>query len=145
MTDSGFLNGRQMFERYSNSFLRDFNLDNLLLKFKRILFKSFTKGEFIYRENERVDFVYFILSGEVSIGNFSDDSGVCRISKCSSGDVIGFDEAISGLRHTKSAFAVSNVNAIEIKKSEFIDLTKRNDEFNLWILKYLSDKINLLG
>lgn len=133
-----------MFERYSNSFLRDFNLDNLLCKFQGVIFRSFKKGEFIFRENDEVNFVYFILSGEVSVGNFSDDSAVRHLSKCTSGDVAGFDDAISGTCYTKSAFAVTNVNSIEIRKSEFIELTKKNDEFNLWILKYLSAKIKSL-
>ncbi len=142
MIDRHLLKQNIMFERYSNSFLRDFSLDNLLGKFQGVIFRSFKKGQFIYRENERVDFVYFILSGEVSVGNFSEDSEIRQIAKCHSGDIAGFDDAISGTHYTKSAYAVTNINSIEIKKSEIIELTKRNDEFNLWILKYLSTRIN---
>ncbi len=144
MIDATPSNNNVMFERYSNSFLRDFNIDNLLGKFRGVHFRTFKKGEFIYRENERIDFVYFILSGEVSIGRFSDDSSVLQISKCFSGDVAGIEDAVSGRTYTKSAFAVTDVNSIEIQKSEIIELTKKNDEFNLWILKYFSNRINSL-
>ncbi len=145
MTDAFLSNNNVMFERYSNSFLRDFNIDSLLGKFRGVHFRTFKKGEFIYRENERIDFVYFILSGELSIGRFSDDSSVLQISKCFAGDVAGIEDAVSGKAYTKSAFAVTDVNSIEIQKSEFIELTKKNDEFNLWILKYFSNRINSLS
>ncbi len=134
-----------MFERFSNSFLNDFNLDMLLGKFKSIRFRFFRKGEFIYMENEEAAAVYLVLSGEISIGSFSDDSDVRAISCSRSGDVIGFDDALSGSRYTRSAFAASDVNAVEISRSEFLDLTRRNDEFNLWMLKYLSRKIDMLA
>ena len=145
MIDAIPINNNVMFERYSNSFLKDFNIDNLLGKFSGVHFRTFKKGEFIYRENERIEFVYFILSGEVSIGRFSDDSLSLHISKFVSGDVAGIEDAVSGKYYTKSAFAVTDVNLIEIKKSEFIELTKKNDEFNLWILKYFSNRINSLS
>lgn len=145
MTEYAFINLTMMFERYSNSFLHDFSLDNLLCKFSNVRFKSFKKGEFIYSENEALNSLYFILSGEVSIGLFSDDNGIRQFANCVSGDIIGIDDALSEKKYTKSAYAVTNVNTIEISKAEFIDLTRKNDEFNLWILKYLSNKINAIS
>lgn len=134
-----------MFESYSNSFLKDFNLGQLLGKFGNVRFRSFKSGEFIFREKEAIRNIYFVLSGEISIGNFSDDSAVVALHSCTAGDIIGLDDALSGNRFTKSAFAVITANVVEISKSEFIELTGRNDEFNLWLLKYLGNKITSFG
>ena len=137
-------NNLLMFERYSDSFLKDFSLDSLIGKFSNVRFRYFNSGEFIYRENEKPESVCFILSGEVSIGKYSDDDDVRSIRQLHAGDILGLDDIISGAAYSNSAFAVSNVNLIEIGKSEFLEFTKRNDEFNLWLLKYLSNKINNL-
>ncbi len=134
-----------MFERYTNSFLNDFNLDSLICRFEKVNFRFFKRGEFIYLMGDKVDSVYFVLSGEVNVGKYSDDDDVMSLRQLHAGDILGIDDAISESEHSKSAFAVSDVNLIAIKKDEFLELTSRRDEFNLWLLKYLSNKITATG
>ncbi|MBL0106542.1 MAG: hypothetical protein IPP52_04425 [Ignavibacteria bacterium] len=56
-----------MFEKYSDSFLNNFNFDSLLEKFTNKKFLTFKEGEIIFCENSYIAEIYFILSGEVNL------------------------------------------------------------------------------
>lgn len=130
-----------MFDKYSNSFLKDFNFDYLLGKFEKKSFLNFERGEFIYFENEEISNIYFILSGGIFLvkkGNKPDNG---KISKYGKGDVIGLEDALLGKCYINSAFVSGNANVLAICKEDFLRITGKNDEFNFWVLKYLSNKI----
>lgn len=129
-----------MFEKYSNSFLKDFNFDYLLEKFEKKSFMNFSRGEFIYFENEPVSNVYFILSGGIFLIKKGNDQSNGIINRSGTGDIIGLEDALLGKCYTNSAFVSKNSNVLAICKDDFLKITKRNDEFNLWVLKYLSNK-----
>jgi len=129
-----------MFEKYSNSFLKDFNFDYLLEKFEKKTFMNFSRGEFIYYENEHVTNVYFILSGGVFLIKKGNDQCNGIVNKSGTGDIIGLEDALLGKQYTNSAYVSKNSNVLAICKDDFLKITKRNDEFNLWVLKYLSNK-----
>lgn len=134
-----------MFEEYSNSFLRDFNFDKLIEKFDRKNFLSYPENEFIYFEKEFITNVYFILSGEVNICRLENNCNKGIISKAKAGDIIGLDDVLVGDNYLNSSYAATDVNVIEINKNDFIELTKKHDEFNIWALKYLCNRINSLS
>lgn len=136
-----------MFDKYSNSFLRDFNVDTLLEKFPGKQFLNFSKGEVIFRENDFIVNVHFILTGEVNICRAKSESEYKyeKISVAKTGDIIGLDEVLYGDHYVNSSFAEKDTNIIAVTKHDFLELTKTNDEFNLWVLKYLSHRINVLS
>lgn len=138
------INAINMFEDFSNSFLRDFNFDKFIEKFEQKNFLHYSENEFIYFEKDFITNVYFILSGEVNICRLENIQIKEVISKAKAGDVIGFDDVLVGDYYLNSSYAAAETNVIEINKNEFIELTKKNDEFNLWTLKYLCNKLSSL-
>jgi CRP-like cAMP-binding protein len=130
-----------MFERYSNSFLKDFDFNTLVNKFSQKNFLNFCKGSFIYYEKDLIASVHFILSGEVNICRFDNNFNICKASR---GDIIGLDDVLTGGYYTNSSYAETDVNTLAITKKDFMGLLMRKDEFNLWVLKYLSYRINSL-
>jgi CRP-like cAMP-binding protein len=134
-----------MFEKYSSSFLKDFNFDYLLGKFEKKSFQNYSKGEFIYFENEQVSNIYFVLSGGIVLVKKGIDTSNGIISKYGKGDILGLEDALLGKCYSGSAFVSSNANVLAICKDDFLKITGKNDEFNLWVLKYLSNKIVSAG
>lgn len=130
-----------MFDKYSNSFLRDFNFDYLLGKFEKNCFLNFERGEFIYFENELISNIYFILSGGIFLIKKRSESSDKIILKYGKGDVIGLEDTLLGKCYSSSAFVSGNANVLAISKDDFLKITRKNDDFNLWVLKYLSNKI----
>lgn len=131
-----------MFEKYSNSFLKDFNFDSLLEKFSQKKFLTFKKNEIIFSENNEITDLYFILSGEINLCRKRNENEYELISTVHSGDIIGFCDALTNKKYSNTAIAVSVVNTFAVNKNELDEITKKNDEFNLWVLKYLSNRIN---
>lgn len=131
-----------MFEKYSNSFLKDFNFDSLLEKFSQKKFLTFKKNEIIFSENNEITDLYFILSGEINLCRKRNENEYELISTVHSGDIIGFCDALTNKKYSNTAIAVSDVNTFAVNKNELDEITKKNDEFNLWVLKYLSNRIN---
>lgn len=134
-----------MFDKYSSSFLKDFNFDYLLGKFEKKSFQNYSKGEFIYFENEQVSDIYFVLSGGIILVKKGIHTGNGIICKYGKGDVLGLEDALLGKCYSGSAFITCNSNVLAISKDDFLKITGKNDEFNLWVLKYLSNKIVSAG
>ena len=128
-----------MFDKYSNSFLNDFNFDSILEKFERKTFRNYSAGDSVYDDNDYIHDIYFILTGEVKLIKTENYNNIqFTLRKLSGGDIIGVEDALTGSRFTSSAYTTQNSNILVINKEDFIDLTKVNDEFNFWVLKYLS-------
>ncbi len=132
-----------MFNKYTNSFLDDFSLNEILSKFLNKEFRSFREGTFIYSENEKVSEIHFIISGKVQIRKKC-NSGYKILYCIEAGDLIGVDHALTDDHYSNSAYVVKKTNTISVSKKEFCEIVKHNDEFSHWILKYLSCKINSL-
>ena len=132
-----------MFRKYTNSFLNDFDFNEIISIFDMKEFHTFKKDCYIFSENAPVSNIYFILSGKVEIRKSSNINieSLCFIG---SGNLIGLEDALTGEKYCNSAYALENTNTVSIKKNDFLNFIKRNNEFNLWILKYLSCRINAL-
>lgn len=133
-----------MFEKYSNSFLKDFNFESLLDKFTQKKFLSFKPGDVIFSEDAEVSDIYFILSGEVNLCKRKSDDDFELISTVHAGDIIGFCDALTTKKHCNSAVVMKDTNTFAVNNNDLYEITRTNDEFNLWILKYLSNRIHEL-
>ncbi len=129
-----------MFKKYTNSFLNDFDFDQILSKFKIRDFQTFEKGSFIFSENTPVTNIYFILSGKVRI-----KKSTRTLYEAGAGDLIGLDDALIGNLYSGSAYVVRDANTVSVHKKNFLNILKDSNEFNLWILKYLTYRIDSLG
>lgn len=133
-----------MFRKYTKSFLNDFDLGEIISRFNFKKFLFFEKNSFIYFENDPVTKIYFILSGEVEVLKSSGKEHKSLYS-LGAGDLIGLDDALNGRLHTGSAHILKATNTVSVDKKDFLKFLKDHNEFNLWILKYLSCRINSLA
>ncbi|MBV6479307.1 MAG: hypothetical protein HGGPFJEG_02078 [Ignavibacteria bacterium] len=133
-----------MFEKYTNSFLKDFNFESLLDKFTQKEFLSFKSGDIIFSENDDVKDIYFLLSGEVNLCKRKNKEETELITTVHAGDIIGFCDALTTKKHYNSAVVIKDTNTFAVDKNELYNVTSKNDEFNLWVLKYLSNRIQRL-
>lgn len=133
-----------MFTKFSKSFLYDFDFNYLLEKFDDKQFLSFKKGAFIYRRADLIENIYFILTGEVCICDFDELIPGKQICKAGSGEIIGLEDLLISENYYNSAYVVEESNIFAVAKNDFARVISKTDEFNLWILKYLSTRIGEL-
>lgn len=133
-----------MFEKYTNSFLNDFNFNNLLEKFDNKKFITFHEGDLLYCENSPVTEIYFILSGEVILSKLNLNSESETVTLSGSGDILGFYDALTNREHSNSAVALQDTNVFAVDTDDLLKLVNRKDEFNLWALNYLSRKLEAI-
>ena len=126
-----------MFSKYTNSFLNDFKFEEIISAFDTKEFHSFKKDCSIFTESDPVS-IHFILSGKVCIGKFAGK----KIESLYSGDLIGLEDSLCGEIYCGSAYALENTKTVSVSKNDFLNFMQLNNEFNLWILKYLSCRFN---
>jgi len=129
-----------MFEKYSESFLNNFDL--LLEKFPDKKFITFKKDEILFTENSKVNEIYFILSGELILTKKNETGEYEKVKISLSGDILGFNDAITNSNHSVTAVTVKDTNTFSISKIDLIKVINKKDDFNLWALKYLSKRIS---
>lgn len=130
-----------MLSKFTNSFLNDFSMSEILMKFPVREFRFFERHSFIFTEGQPVSDIHFIISGKIEIrkrhlGAFR------KLYYAKAGDLIGIDHALISDHYSNSAYVVQNTNTISVSKKEFSKILQCNDEFSLWLLKYLSKEIN---
>ncbi|MBK9334290.1 MAG: Crp/Fnr family transcriptional regulator [Ignavibacteria bacterium] len=130
-----------MFEKFSDSFLKDFDLNFLIDRFNKNNFHTFLKGDKIVSQGNSPADVFFILTGNIEAGTELPDGNFITKYELSAGDILGIDDVLRDENYVYTAFAASDTNVMIISKEEFISVTGKNDEFNIWLLKYLSKRI----
>ncbi|HAY34679.1 MAG TPA: Crp/Fnr family transcriptional regulator [Ignavibacteria bacterium] len=130
-----------MFEKFSDSFLKDFDLDFLINRFSKNNFHTFLKGDKIVSQGSSPAGVYFILTGNIEAGTVLPDGNFIIKYELSAGDILGIEDVLRDENYVYSAIAASDTNVMIIPKDEFVSVTGKNDEFNIWLLKYLSKRI----
>jgi|GEM_PF-1723798 len=133
-----------MFEKFSNSFLKDFDINYIIERFENKSFRTYLKDDNIIYQGNSPDSVYFILSGKINIGNIMPDGNFDSHYELIGGDILGIENALRNENYSHSAIAESETNVMIISKDEMISFNGINDDFNIWLLKYLSDRISKL-
>jgi len=129
-----------MFEKFSNSFLRDFDFNLLIDKFENKTFRTYLKGDCILKEGNPPDEIFFILSGKIIIGHTLPDGNIYTHYELTGGDILGIDNALRNENYSHSAVADIDTNVMIISKEEILSF----NGFNIWLLKYLSTRISKL-
>ncbi len=105
----------------------------------KILF--YKKGDFIYREGDRVSGYFQILVGKIKLNNYSED-GVEFIQNIfeeqqSFGDALLFISE----PYPTNAIAVENVELYHLSVNQFFQLLKTNPECALLVCEHLSQRL----
>lgn len=92
----------------------------------RVTVRQFKAGEILFREGENGDSLYVLRSGGVTLSR-KQSSGDLLVSQVRSGHLVGEMALMGDPVRRETATATVAAEAIEIKRKEFLELTRRGD------------------
>ena len=102
---------------------------------------EFGKGESIYKEGNRSNYIYLILKGIVKCHKM-DESGKELITKLyKPDDFLGFTSFIENIPYQESATAMEEVELTGIPKNELKDVLGRSNNVSLELMNLLTDNL----
>ena len=114
---------------------------------ERVIFEKncspvdFAAGATIVERQNNDSSVFFILSGTVSVLNYTISGRAITHTTLCSGDIFGEMAAIDGGPRAAWVLAVDDCKLIKIPGSIFINLAERNHKFSLELLRKLSTNL----
>jgi len=109
---------------------------------KKIL--TFKKDEYLFREKEESDGVYFTITGKVKIIKHENQPMQTIINLVSPGDVLGIHAVINEHDFTSSAIALVNTSVCFVPAEEFRKLVNYNNDYKMHIMQLLCSNIDLI-
>lgn len=100
-------------------------LNNII---KNGIIKTYQKNNFIYSEDEKVDFFYVISEGKVEISKYTDKDFKKIFSFLTSGNFLGIPE-LFGECHTVNAVCLTTCEIISVPKEYFFTHLKKDAGF----------------
>ena len=102
---------------------------------------EFAKGENIYKEGNRSNYIYLILKGIVKCHKM-DESGKELITKLyKPDDFLGFTSFIENIPYQESATAMEEVELTGIPKNQLKDVLGRSNNVSLELMNLLTDNL----
>ncbi|NIM19723.1 MAG: helix-turn-helix domain-containing protein [Candidatus Latescibacteria bacterium] len=100
------------------------------------------KGDFVFRAEDKGDYIYMLKSGRVKISRFSKDGRELVLGVVEPGEMFG-EEAIPGLPRKRSAFAEVLEDAIicRLRVEEFNKMLKEFPDLSVEFTKLMSERL----
>lgn len=102
--------------------------------------RNFKKGEFIIREEEEGDRMYFVRTGEVEVTTKKEGSHI-SLAKLGPGDFFGEVSVITEKPRTASVTALTEVNVVEILKDEIHEEIRTHPEILEILNRYIQMRV----
>jgi CRP-like cAMP-binding protein len=119
------------------------NIDTSKLKLlaftsERLMFES---GAVLFREGDRGDSAFLILSGKVSV-SVSSPNGEVVVAAIGSHNIIGEMALLGEMPRTATLTATEPLEALKIKKDQFFQLLRDLPQMTLEIMRELAVRLN---
>jgi CRP-like cAMP-binding protein/predicted acylesterase/phospholipase RssA len=98
--------------------------------------RPFTAGDVIFRAGDPGDTMFFIVSGEVTIGASATDQ-----TKAQAGDVFGEMALVDHQPRNASAVAVTDTRIVPIDELRFTELVQNNPNFAIAVMRSVAKRI----
>ena len=121
---------------------RRLTLNDVLESVSRKKCIKLNKNEQLYKQNEPVKGVYYLISGKIKIEQKDKDEKYHVLHSVKAPDIIGLSTILCDEVHTNSAYSVEESNIIFIPKKDFLDLLNQNKQIAIDLMKLLCTKIN---
>ncbi len=117
----------------------------LMDKIKSIACDVFTinKNEFLFKEGERTDYLYFIENGDVILKKEKNNQAIV-FHELMSGELLGLDCVYNDGICNYTAKAKESTTGIKILITDFIKMIAEHQKSSLELMKYLSSLVNKL-
>ena len=117
-------------------------LNDVLVSVSRKKFIRLSKNEQLYKQDEPIKGVYYLLAGKINIVQKNKDEKYHVLHSVKSPDIIGLSSILCDELHTNSAYSVEESNILFIPKKEFLELLNQNNQIAIDLMKLLCTKIN---
>lgn len=121
--------------RFNNS-----NVNDIQIFFELGKIKSLNKDQFVYHEEEDVQFFYIIIEGKIEIYKYSDKYSKRIFATLNSGDFFGIPELYEE-KHTVNALCLEKSKLLFIKKNDYFTKILSNQNIILDLLRMTSKMI----
>jgi CRP/FNR family transcriptional regulator len=105
----------------------------------------YEKEQFIYRQEEKADFIYYLKKGKVKSYIISPNGTEKTIAVFAEGDIFGKSSFFDKQPHFTCAKALTKSEIIVIDKKMMLELIGKNPQFALDMLEDLSKTIRMLS
>lgn len=103
--------------------------------------KQYEKGEYIYLPEEQADRIYFIFSGRVKIGTYSDTGKEITKVILGRGEVFGEMSIIGEEKRRDFAIAMEDTLVCAIPSGEMQNMMKEHGSLNLFIMRVMGARM----
>jgi len=104
-------------------------------------FQSFAAGSTIIERGEKSTNVYFLLTGETHVLDYSISGRALTYASLEEGEMFGEMSAIDGLPRSAWVCAITPCKVASLSGTIFLNLVKNNSEISLALLRQLSHRI----
>lgn len=112
------------------------------LELKKAVHLSFEKGEYLSREGEPLQYLYFVVSGKAKVLLSLSDGKQLLLAYFISKGIIGDIELMTNVKTTQSTLqAVTDFDCIALPLNEYRAILKNNNTFINYIGKALAEKL----
>lgn len=99
---------------------------------------AYSRGSLIFREGERNDEIYLVLSGRVALEMSVAARGRVRLLTLSEGELLGWSPLVGNCEMTASAFALDETHLIAISSAALLALCDRDHEIGFAVMRWLA-------
>ncbi len=103
--------------------------------------KTYKAGEYVYLPDEYSDTIFFITTGRVKIGTYSDSGKEITKAILSPGEVFGEMSLVGEEKRRDFALAMENTETCYIKKNEMKVLLRDYTGLNLFMMKIMGSRV----
>jgi CRP/FNR family cyclic AMP-dependent transcriptional regulator len=102
-------------------------------------------GEVLFRKGDPGDALYGVMAGRLRIHANATDGRDALLNIMGPGDVFGEIALIDGLPRTADATAIDKVELVMLRRAEFLDLLRRENELTLHLLELTCRRLRWLS
>jgi len=132
---------KNLLNRVSGPLVSCLTDDERVIFEKNCSFVDFAAGATIIERHNNDSSVFFVLSGTVSVLNYTVSGRAITHTTLRSGDIFGEMAAIDCSPRAAWVLAIDDCKLIKIPGSIFINLAERNHKFSLELLRKLSENL----
>ncbi len=109
-------------------------------------FLNYSKGDFIYLEEDKANKIYLISSGKVKVGYVTEDGDEIIMAILSTGEIFGEKAIFDQDKRNEFAQVIENKTSICLVTQEvMVDLLRNNNDFNVGIYKFIGFRFKKLN
>lgn len=103
--------------------------------------REYRKGEYIYLPEEHSDKIYFLTSGRVKIGTYSENGKEITKAILTKGEVFGELSLLGEVKRRDFACAMEDTSACILTVDEMKDLMRDHSMLNLFLMRVLGSRV----